>query len=233
MRRKGDIFFFPVIFLIILAFTNGCKKRYTNQVSPTLTKSSPEPSVESPTPIPSPEIDQKNKVMEMNMPSEVEASMPFTVTIKVKNSGGSIDEKYNEKVSILIGSYPKDGSSFFQTTNNLGTFNNGEITFDQLSIEKPGEGYTLKVLSMFLTAQSKPFNVLPVQPKELTVIFNGKRKKVKLKPPNIIVDEDGDEFPVYNPGKSEFTVFGKHFKVKFVSPTELIVDEKPAPVRNP
>lgn len=93
-----------------------------------------------------------------DVPSGGSAGAPLSVvTVEARTVGGQLVTGFTEEVTIALGSNPASGIlSGTLTVNAVG----GIATFDDLSIDTPGAGYTLEAASGSLAiATSSPFNL--------------------------------------------------------------------------
>jgi adhesin/invasin len=96
----------------------------------------------------------------VDQPSTAEAGETIsTVTVRAVNVLGTTDPTFNGNVTISIGSNP-GGGTLSGTTTVAAV--NGVATFDDLSINRAGSGYTLNAASTGLTgATSASFSITP------------------------------------------------------------------------
>ncbi len=160
-----------------------------------------------------------------NEPVDIPASTSFSIQIAVQDKNGNLVEDFQSPIVITIIESPPLGSKYFQTGTLTITASQGKGEFKDLSINTPGNNYRLQVSSEHLKALSKTFNILPPQSRDITVIFNGKRKSAKFIPPNIIEEKDGDRFPVYPNGTSEIKINGVKYRVQLLSPDVVTIDQ--------
>jgi hypothetical protein len=100
-------------------------------------------------------------------PTNEEAAQPITpaVTVRVLDVANNLVPTSSDPVSIAIGTNPGSGTLSGTVTRNAV---NGVATFDDLKINKVGNGYTLTAASGSLTgATSSPFNITLGAPAEL------------------------------------------------------------------
>jgi hypothetical protein len=227
MHLKRSLLYFIWIFTIS-ATLSSCNKGKPLQPKPVLKFTQPSPAVSQASQ--DSVINQVQYQIVFDDIADAEAGAPINVSLKAIDKEGKVISGINETVIVSISVFPNDGSEVFATGPNMGSFKNGEANFGHLSIEKPGQGYVLRASTSHIAGTSRPFDVTPLKPKEMTLILNGVKRKVKFKPPHTLIDTDGDEFPVYYEDQRQFSVFGKHYKIKIVSPTEVIVDQIPTPM---
>jgi hypothetical protein len=161
----------------------------------------------------------------VNGPTNTEAEFPLRFSIQIVDQDGKIVDNYNEQVRINIQGFPPGGSTMFLTGNNTAKLERGQAEIKDLSIEIPGREYILNAVATNIYGVSKPFEVTPPQPRDVTLVFNGQRKTVRFEPPNVLIDRDGERFPVYTRNLSTMNYRGKNFRVEIKSPTEVHVTE--------
>jgi hypothetical protein len=84
-------------------------------------------------------------------------STPFGLTVYAEDSYGNTDPTFNGSVTLALAANP--GSATLRGTLTVQAVN-GVVTFSDLTIDKPGAGYTLQATNSGLTAgTSLPFNV--------------------------------------------------------------------------
>jgi hypothetical protein len=162
------------------------------------------------------------KIEFLNGPENTEVDFPLSFKVRILDKDNKLNQDYNAPVTVAI--YSGATVGFRSGTSTTVMAQNGEAEFKDLIIEKPGE-YILTVQANGLAASSKPFSITPPQPKDVNLIFNGKSRTVKFMPPNILVDKDGEKFPVYDKHLTTFQYRGKNFRVEIKSPTEVHVTE--------
>jgi len=95
-------------------------------------------------------------------PSTVVAGAPFEVTVAVEGADGKPDPNYNGTVSISLANNP--GGATLGGTLTVQA-NQGVANFPDLTLDQPGQGYTLQVTSdSGLSATTNPFTVNNVPP---------------------------------------------------------------------
>src|SRR5438132_1064278 len=133
----------------------------TTAGSPTIT-ATPAPSLTTPTQTETVTPAAANKLVFSQQPSNATGGSAITpaVAVQVQDQFGNVvtsGSGSNASITIAIGSNPGAGTLSGTTTQ---TAVSGVATFSNLSIEKPGNGYTLTVSSSGLTgAASNTFNI--------------------------------------------------------------------------
>src|SRR5207249_4223630 len=133
----------------------------TTAGSPTIT-ATPAPSLTTPTQTETVTPAAANKLVFSQQPSNATGGSAITpaVAVQVQDQFGNVvtsGSGSNASITIAIGSNPGAGRLSGTTTH---TAVSGVATFSNLSIEKPGNGYTLTVSSSGLTgAASNTFNI--------------------------------------------------------------------------
>ena len=81
------------------------------------------------------------------------ASGPFSVEVDAEDGTGNIDALYNGPVTIALASEPGSGTLLGTLTTTAVA---GVAEFDDLTIDDPGDGYTITASTTGLTAGTSP-----------------------------------------------------------------------------
>jgi hypothetical protein len=83
-------------------------------------------------------------------------AFPTQPVVEVQDAGGYVVTNYTGSITMTIANNPGGGTLAGTTTVQV---SNGKATFSNLSIDKPGAGYTLQASSGALTGTSAAFNI--------------------------------------------------------------------------
>ncbi len=123
-------------------------------------------------------------------PANVAAGAAISVVVSAEDSYGNVDSKFNGGVTVALGNNP--GSTTLGGTLSVNA-RSGVATFSDLTLKKPGTGYTLQFTSSGLSSYtSNGFNVTPAAANHLVVT---------TEPPSSVIPSTGFGFTVsaYDP----------------------------------
>jgi hypothetical protein len=84
-------------------------------------------------------------------PGTVAAGATFSVEVSAREASGTVDNAFNGDITVALGTDPSGGAATLSGTLTR-TAVNGVVTFDGLSIDVTGTGYTLRATSGSLAA---------------------------------------------------------------------------------
>ena len=105
-------------------------------------------------------FDVAGLVVTAQPPNSVVAGAPFEVDVQVQDGDGTPDPNYNGTVTLSLANNP-GGATLGGTTTITIDDGSGEADFDDLTLDKPGQGYTLQASSENVdSATTNPFDVM-------------------------------------------------------------------------